>query len=403
MHATYTYPEYPFLRPPELDGETTTIPVAIVGGGPIGLSLAIDLAQRGVRSVLLDDDNTVSLGSRAVCIAKRTLEIWDRLGVADRMLEKGVLWNVGKVFCQEDLAYQFNLLPEDGHKMPAFINLQQYYLEQYLVERAQDFPEIDIRWSSRVSGIAQDGAEEGAPAAVQVETEEGNYTLHAEYVIACDGVRSQIRRSLGLSFEGQVFKDRFLIADVVMKAEFPTERWFWFDPPFNRGQSALLHKQPDHVWRIDLQLGWDADPEEEKKPEKVIPRLKAMLGEDVDFDLEWVSDYTFQCRRLERFRHGRVILAGDSAHQVSPFGARGCNGGEQDAFAALALIRFADKALINLELVERQHVKHRQRRIACPEIIKRNLNAHLARFGEDCDVAIDIAECDFFGDLDRDR
>jgi 3-(3-hydroxy-phenyl)propionate hydroxylase len=115
-----------------------------------------------------------------------------------------------------------------------------------------------------------------------------------------------------------------------MKASFPTERWFWFDPPFNRGQSALLHKQPDDVWRIDLQLGRGVDKEEEKKPERVIPRLKAMLGDAVAFDLEWVSIYTFQCRRMERFRHGRVLFAGDSAHQVSPFGARGANSGLQD-------------------------------------------------------------------------
>ena len=135
---------------------------------------------------------------------------------------------------------------------------------------------------------------------------------------------------LGLDFVGRVFEDNFLIADVTMEADFPTERWFWFDPPFNKGQSALLHKQPDGVWRIDLQLGWDIDKEEERKPENVIPRLKAMLGNEVEFDLDWVSIYTFQCRRMERFLHNRVIFAGDSAHQVSPFGARGANSGIQD-------------------------------------------------------------------------
>jgi 3-(3-hydroxy-phenyl)propionate hydroxylase len=109
------------------------------------------------------------------------------------------------------------------------------------------------------------------------------------------------------------------------------ERWFWFDPPFNRHQSALLHKQPDGVWRIDFQLGWDADPEEEKKPERIVPRVKAMLGDDVPFELEWASVYTFACERMAAFRQGRVFFAGDAAHRVSPFGARGANSGVQDA------------------------------------------------------------------------
>ena len=165
---------------------------------------------------------------------------------------------------------------------------------------------------------------------------------------------------LGLDFVGRVFEDNFLIADVIMDADFPTERWFWFDPPFNRGQSALLHKQPDGVWRIDLQLGWDIDKEEEKKPENVIPRLKAMLGDDVEFELEWVSIYTFQCRRMEKFRHGRVLFAGDAAHQVSPFGARGANSGLQDTDnlgwkLKLVIDGTADEALLDSYDVERIH------------------------------------------------
>jgi 3-(3-hydroxy-phenyl)propionate hydroxylase len=151
------------------------------------------------------------------------------------------------------------------------------------------------------------------------------------WLIAADGVRSTVRRALGLEFAGQVFEDRFLIADVKMKADFPTERWFWFDPPFHPGQSALLHRQADDVWRIDFQLGPEADPERERQPDRVLPRVRAMLGPGVDFALEWASVYTFQCRRLDRFRHGRVFFAGDSAHVVSPFGARGGNGGIQDA------------------------------------------------------------------------
>jgi 3-(3-hydroxy-phenyl)propionate hydroxylase len=167
-------------------------------------------------------------------------------------------------------------------------------------------------------------------ALLTVETPDGPYSVSADWVLACDGGRSTIRRLLGLEFVGEAFVDKFLIADVKMTAPFPSERWFWFDPPFHSGQSALLHKQPDDVWRIDLQLSTDADAELEKRPERVIPRIERMVGHR-NFELEWVSVYHFHCRRLAKFVYDRVLFAGDSAHQVSPFGARGGNSGVQDA------------------------------------------------------------------------
>jgi 3-(3-hydroxy-phenyl)propionate hydroxylase len=331
MPTTYQNPRYPYRRSADQDadakGGSAHHPVVIVGAGLVGLTAAVDLATRGIASVVLDDDDTVSFGSRAICFSKRTLEIYDRLGLGDRLRAKGVTWNRGKVFFRDREIYGFDLLPEGGHSWPAFINLQQYYAEQWLVERAEDLDLVDLRWRNKVTEVTQDDDR----VTLTVDTPEGPYTLTCDYLLAADGARSQVRHCLDLPFTGQVFQDRFLIADVVMKADFPSERWFWFDPPFHPGQSALLHRQPDNVWRIDLQLGWEADPEEEKRPERVIPRLVAMLGKDVDFDLEWVSVYTFQCRRLERFTHGRVFFVGDSAHQVSPFGARGGNGGVQDA------------------------------------------------------------------------
>ncbi|MBC5765656.1 FAD-dependent oxidoreductase [Ramlibacter albus] len=306
-------------------------PVVIVGAGPIGLSLAIDLAQREVPVVLLDNDNVLSAGSRAICFAKRTLEIWDRLGCGGRMVAKGVSWNKGRVFLRTEEVYSFDLLPETGHERPAFINLQQYYAEGYLVERAQQLPLVDIRWKNKVVALEQ----RADHALLTIETPEGNYQLEAGYVAACDGSRSTVRQLLGLESKGRVFKDRFLIADVKMKLPHPAERWFWFDPPFHRNQSVLLHMQPDGVWRIDFQLGWDADPEKEKRAENIIPRVKEMLAhsslKDAEFELEWASVYTFSCLRMDSFRHGRVLFAGDSAHGVSPFGARGANSGVQDA------------------------------------------------------------------------
>jgi 3-(3-hydroxy-phenyl)propionate hydroxylase len=329
MLNTYAYPEFEYIQCDEQKHNTVKRHKAvIIGAGPVGLTTALDFAKQGIPVVVLDDNNTVSIGSRAVCYAKRPLEVWDRLGVGERMIEKSVEWKVGKVFRDEELVYQFDLLPEDDHKIPAFINLQQYYLEEYMIDecKKQYGDLIDFRWKSKIISLKNNDDH----VKMQVETPDGVYGLEADYVVACDGANSDTRKMLGLEFDGHFFQDRFLIADVVMKADFPAERWFWFNPPFHRNQSVLLHMQSDDVWRIDFQLGWDCDPEEEKKPEKVIPRLKAMLGDDVDFELEWVSVYQFACRQLKDFKCGRVFIAGDAAHQVSPFGARGANTGVQD-------------------------------------------------------------------------
>lgn len=301
-------------------------PVVVVGAGPVGLSFAIDLAQRGHAVVVLDDADRIGEGSRAICFSKRSLEYWDRLGVGDRMVDKGVVWNVGRIFHGPSELYQFNLLPEPGHKRPAFINLQQFYAEAYLVDRVNALSAISLRWRNKVTALEQ----RNDHVVLTIETPDGPYRLSAQYVIACDGARSSLRQMVGAGFSGKVFEDQFLIADVRMTAEFPTERWFWFDPPFHAGRSALLHRQPDNVWRIDLQLSRFADPTVEKQPENVRPRIARMLGHD-QFEFEWISLYKFQCRRMERFIHGRVIFAGDSAHQVSPFGARGANSGLEDA------------------------------------------------------------------------
>jgi 3-(3-hydroxy-phenyl)propionate hydroxylase len=317
-----------YRRHPDQDrsaGQEARHSIVVVGAGPVGLSLAIDLAQRGHEVVLLDDADRIGEGSRAICFSKRSLELWDRLGVGERMVEKGVVWKVGKIFLGNDMLYRFDLLPEAGHKMPAFINLQQYYAEAFLVERVQELHQIDLRWRNKVVGLQQ----RNDHVLLAIDTPDGSYRLKADFVIACDGARSALRGFVGAEFKGEVFEDQFLIADVKMTAEFPTERWFWFDPPFHDGQSALLHRQPDDVWRIDLQIGPDADPAVERRPENVRPRVARMLGHD-QFEFEWISIYKFQCRRMQRIVHERVIFAGDAAHQVSPFGARGANSGLED-------------------------------------------------------------------------
>ncbi len=350
MLKTYQFPKYDYIKSPDQDAsENVTHPIVIIGAGPIGLAAAVDFSIKGIPVVVLDDNNTVSVGSRAVCYAKRFLDISDRLGVGQRLVDKGVTWNVGKVFFEDEAVYSFNMLPEKHHRRPGFINLQQYYLEQYYVDRLEEFESASLRWKNKLVGIEQ--ADEHVT--LSIETPDGLYQLNAQYVIACDGANSQTRALCGLESKGQIFEDRFLIADILMTDKnFPSERWFWFNPPFHKGSSTLLHRQPDNLWRIDFDLGWDADPEEEKKPENIIPRVKAFLGDDVDFELEWTSIYTFTCRRMDEFRQKRIFFAGDSAHQVSPFGARGANSGIEDTDNLVWKLELALKGQANEKLLD---------------------------------------------------
>jgi 3-(3-hydroxy-phenyl)propionate hydroxylase len=357
------FAQFSYARSVDQDGAATAHhPVVIIGAGPVGLALAIDLAQRGVRSVVLDDSDRIGDGSRAICFAKRTLEIFHRLGMAEPALAKGVEWQVGKVFQGDELVYQFDLMPEAGHKMPAFINLQQFYVEKFLVDRALATGRVEIRWRNRVSALTQTDA----AATLTIETPDGPYTLTADWAVACDGARSPVRTMLGLEFKGEQFDEQFLIADVKMTADFPVERWFWFEPPFHNGQSALLHKQPDDIWRIDLQLSPTADADHEKRADVVRPRIETMLGH-TNFELEWVSVYRFQCRRIDRFVHNRVVFVGDAAHQVSPFGARGANSGIQDADNLAWKLAAVLKGDAPVSLIESYH---EERSVAADENIR---------------------------------
>ena len=235
---------FPFVEPPELKtGETTHYPVIIAGGGPIGLATGINLDRHGTQSVILEKYNSVSDGSRAICWAKRTLEILDRLGTGEIMVAKGVTWNTGKVYAGDDPEpiYSFDLLPDKDQKFPAFINLQQYYAEEFLVDVLPEHALTELRWENEVVAVDNDPDR----VTVTVKTPAGNYQLSCDYLIAADGYKSPVRQMLGLDFEGRIFEDHFLIADVKMKADLPAERRFWFNPPFNPGQTSLLHKQAD--------------------------------------------------------------------------------------------------------------------------------------------------------------
>lgn len=337
---------FEFSGIPRLTTREAQEKVVIVGAGPVGLAAALELANHGIRSVVVDKKNSIARESRAICWSKRSLEIFDRLGIGDKAVDKGVTWKVGRTFYRDQELFSFDLLPEEGHKYPAFVNLQQYYVEEYLLEKVAQSKFIDLRFFTSVIDISQ----QSDTVKLELETPAGNYFLETDWLIACDGVRSPVRKMLNLKFEGEFFEDSFLIVDIEMKVDFPSERRFWFEPVFHEGQSALLHKQPDNMYRIDLQLGSDPDPEYEGKPEIVASRIENVVGSR-DFHVDWVSIYKFQCRRMEKFLHNRVIFAGDSAHEVSPFGARGGNGGLQDVDSLCWRLAAVIKGAANSEIL----------------------------------------------------
>jgi 3-(3-hydroxy-phenyl)propionate hydroxylase len=331
----YALPTYEYRTPPELAGGRraggAAYPAIVVGAGLAGLTLALELASRGVPVVVLDEDDTVGaagLSSRGICYAKRTLEILDRFGVARRVLEKGVTWNEGDVYRGAERLYRFNLQPETDQKFPAFVNLQQFYVEQYLVEALARYPQADLRWKNRVTAVrqAKDHVE------VKVATPEGSYVARARYLAGADGAHSVVRAKLGAKdAEFALYETVWCIADVKMRASEAPVRKAYLDNALNDGGAIWYHQMADGVWRTDWQISHYDDPDAEATPARARRRLRKLLGPKAKFDLVWVGPWRFRRRWLEKLTHGRVFFLGDAAAQHSPFGARGGNRAVQDA------------------------------------------------------------------------
>jgi 3-(3-hydroxy-phenyl)propionate hydroxylase len=330
---------YPFsakkyaARLPKLDNgvETKRHAVTIVGGGPVGLAVALGLANHGVPSVLIEADDSVCYGSRAICISRRSLEIIERLGAIDGFLKTGLPWAGGRSFYRDTEVLHFKMPQDDNQKLPPMVNLAQYHIEQFLLDAAQRKSDlIDIRWQTRVSAI--DSRVDGAT--LKLATPEGDYSLNSEWVVACDGGRSTIREALGLQLKGTSYEGRYVIVDIELESDRPTERLAYFDASSNPGSTVLVHKQPDNVWRIDYQLRDGEDAEQAVKPENVIPRVQTlldMMGERGAWSPIWITIYKANALTLESYRHDRVLFGGDAAHLVPIFGVRGANSGIDDA------------------------------------------------------------------------
>lgn len=325
--------KFGFQRPPEMDGKPAAHihPVVVVGAGPVGLTMALSLAHAGVACVVLEDDDQVCTGSRALGMSRRTLEIWDALGAADRIRSHGRDWFSGRSFYRGQTILDFRMPDDDAIRHRPMFNIQQCHTEQYLVEALGKHTAADLRWQSRFLGLVQHDGH----VSVQVGTPDGEYTLKARHVVACDGARSAVRSQMGLKLEGTSYEATYVIADIRLDSQAAMERRCWFDPPSNPGLTILMHGQPDKLWRLDYQLGEGEYIEAAVRPENVMPRIQAHLdyiGEKGAWTLEWLSPYRVHSRALEKFRHQRVLFAGDAAHLMPIFGIRGLNSGVEDAW-----------------------------------------------------------------------
>ena len=332
--AGYELPVYPFEVPPELRqpgaGAATRYPVVIIGAGLCGLTAACDLAARGIRAVVLDDDNTIGVrgaSSRGIVYAQKTLEIMDRLGLYERLREKGVTWSVGKTLAGNDVVYEFDASAQSASRQPPFINLQQFYLEWFLVDRIMEIGNTDLRWKNKVVGFEQFEDH----ARIEVETPAGSYALEADLVLDCSGVNSLVRDTLKLDTHPARGIDRWCISDVRFKAPLPIERWTWIEAPFNDNRAVWQHLMADDVWRLDFQMDPACDTEYVSRLDVAAERVRRQVGDDVEFELVWVGPYSYRSQLLDQFRVGRTFFLGDSAHVMSPFGARGGNSAIQDA------------------------------------------------------------------------
>ncbi len=335
---TYELPEYAFVAPADINSKAIqTYPVVIVGAGLSGLTLACKLAHLGVSAVVLDEDNTVGVkgaSSRGICYTQQSLEIFARLGIYERIAAKGVAWQVGRTFAGEDEVFSFDLRERSqfsASSQPPFINIQQFYIEMFLVDRILELnkkiPLIDLRWKNRVTGFSQDKD----AVTLKVDTPAGKYTLKASHVIDASGSHTPFHAWVGATMDSKRGDDRWCIADVRFKHQPPTERHTWIEAPFNDNRAVWQHLMGDDVWRIDYQMAPDADPAYVSREDVVRERLAKQFGANVECDIVWVGPYAYKSQCLHQLHHGRVFFIGDTAKVVSPFGARGGNTGIADA------------------------------------------------------------------------
>jgi 3-(3-hydroxy-phenyl)propionate hydroxylase len=305
-------------------------PVVVIGNGPVGETTSLLLARWGIPVIVLDGrPERDRIGSKAICQQRDVLDVWEACGVGRQLANEGVTWSTARTYYQDQELFHLTLADAGHSEFPPFVNISQSRTEEVLAEKIAATPLIEQRWGHTVNTISQDAS----GVTLTCHTVDGEVEVWAPYVVMAAGSHAgELRRQLGIAFPGRSYDDRFLICDI--RAELPgweRERRFYFDPSWNPGRQVLIHPTPGSVFRIDWQVPDHVDLDEEERSGALNQRIRAIIGPDVDYAIVWTSLYTFHGRRAERMKAGRVFLAGDCAHLMAPFGARGLNSGVHDA------------------------------------------------------------------------
>jgi 3-(3-hydroxy-phenyl)propionate hydroxylase len=349
---------------------TTPQPIIVVGAGPVGLCLALALAQQDVAVVLveqLSDETFLDQVPRAGSNHPATLELFDRIGLYEKLEPRGIVapkfhyWDrqEGKLIAEFDHA-----VLEDDTAFPFVLQCERIKIIEEALKMAKAHPMIAVRMATTLTGFVQDADR----VSMHVTNAAGEAeTIHGSYIVSTEGARSVVRKDLGIAFEGFTYPERTLNIEVAydFKRHGYTERNYISDPV---EYSNLFHwKGPPDRWRVHFPTDPAADETALTRPEAMQERLKRFLPIAGDYTICGSNLYAVHQRVAEKFRIGRGILAGDSAHVNSPIGGMGLNSGVHDAFnladkLARILRGEADDGELDRYERQRRHVavKHTQ-------------------------------------------